>query len=101
MISTIDLHVHTFYSDGRDAPEAVLRRAAALGIKMVAITDHDNTNGIRQVQALAREVEGVEHTAGDRGDGACDPGAAHRMEGKAAVTNTYRVSAWSGRRVRF
>lgn len=56
MFSTVDLHIHTLYSDGRDAPEAVLRRAAALGIKTVAITDHDNTNGVRQVQALAREL---------------------------------------------
>jgi predicted metal-dependent phosphoesterase TrpH len=56
VISTIDLHIHTFYSDGRDAPEAVLRRAAALGIKTVAITDHDNTNGLRQAQALAPEL---------------------------------------------
>ena len=52
----IDLHVHTFYSDGRDSPEVVLRRAAALGIRTVAITDHDNTNGVRQVQALAQEL---------------------------------------------
>jgi len=35
----------------------VLRRAAALGIKTVAIADHDNTNGVRQVQTLARELE--------------------------------------------
>jgi predicted metal-dependent phosphoesterase TrpH len=56
VISTIDLHVHTFYSDGRDAPEAVLRRAAALGIKTVAIADHDNTNGVRQVQTRATEL---------------------------------------------
>ena len=56
MVSTVDLHIHTFYSDGRDAPEAVLHRAAALGIRTVAITDHDNTNGVRQVQALAEEL---------------------------------------------
>ena len=56
LVSTVDLHIHTFYSDGRDAPEAVLLRAAALGIKTVAIADHDNTNGVRQVQALAREL---------------------------------------------
>jgi predicted metal-dependent phosphoesterase TrpH len=56
LVSTVDLHIHTFYSDGRDAPEVVLRRAAALGIKTVAITDHDNTNGVRQVQALALKL---------------------------------------------
>jgi predicted metal-dependent phosphoesterase TrpH len=56
MVSTVDLHVHTFYSDGRDPPLAVLRRAAALGIKTIAITDHDNTGGVRQVQGLAPEL---------------------------------------------
>ena len=56
LVSTVDLHIHTYYSDGRDAPEAVLRRVAALGIKTVAITDHDNTNGVRQVQALAPKL---------------------------------------------
>ena len=34
----------------------MLRRAAALGIKTVALTDHDNTNGVRQVLALAQEL---------------------------------------------
>ena len=56
MTSTVDLHIHTFYSDGRYAPEAVLRQAVALGIETISITDHDNTNGVRQVQALAREL---------------------------------------------
>jgi predicted metal-dependent phosphoesterase TrpH len=56
LVSTVDLHIHTLYSDGRDAPEAVLRRAAALGIETVAITDHDNTNGVRQVQTLAPDL---------------------------------------------
>ena len=56
MVSTVDLHIHTFFSDGRDAPESVLRRSLALGIQTVAITDHDNTNGVRQVRALAREL---------------------------------------------
>ena len=53
MAFKIDLHVHTTYSDGRDAPEDVLRRAAALGIETIAITDHDNTRGVREAQARA------------------------------------------------
>jgi predicted metal-dependent phosphoesterase TrpH len=56
LASTVDLHIHTAYSDGRDPPEDVLRRAAALGIRTLALTDHDNTNGVRQVQGLAREL---------------------------------------------
>jgi predicted metal-dependent phosphoesterase TrpH len=34
----------------------VLRRAAALSLKTVAITDHDNTNGVRLVRVLALEL---------------------------------------------
>ena len=56
MTSTVDLHIHTFFSDGRYEPEAVLRRAVALDIETLAITDHDNTNGFRQARALGREL---------------------------------------------
>ena len=54
--STIDLHIHTSYSDGRDAPGAVLHRCAALGLKTVAITDHDTTGGVRVARAMAGEL---------------------------------------------
>lgn len=37
----IDLHLHTNRSDGRYAPEDVLRRCAAGGLEVVALTDHD------------------------------------------------------------
>lgn len=36
-----DLHGHTNRSDGRDTPEAFVRHAAALGMRVLAITDHD------------------------------------------------------------
>jgi predicted metal-dependent phosphoesterase TrpH len=55
-ISTIDLHLHTFYSDGRFSPEEVLRHAANVGMKTLAFTDHDNTNGSRQAVELARQL---------------------------------------------
>jgi len=57
MSSAIDLHMHTTYSDGEDPPEAVLRRCAALGLKTVALTDHDNTNGVRAARSLAHELD--------------------------------------------
>lgn len=37
----IDLHTHTLASDGSDAPADVVRKAAALGLRAVAVTDHD------------------------------------------------------------
>ena len=36
-----DLHSHTTRSDGNDTPKEFLDTAAALGMKVVAITDHD------------------------------------------------------------
>ena len=39
-----DLHIHTVFSDGIYTPEQILDRAEQVGIKAIAITDHDNTN---------------------------------------------------------
>lgn len=41
----IDLHTHSTASDGTDAPEQLVRTAAAAGLDVVAITDHDTTDG--------------------------------------------------------
>jgi predicted metal-dependent phosphoesterase TrpH len=40
-----DLHVHSTASDGTDDPATVMRRAAAAGLDVVALTDHDTTAG--------------------------------------------------------
>lgn len=42
----IDLHVHTTASDGTMSPRDVTSLAAMLGLKAIAITDHDTTAGI-------------------------------------------------------
>lgn len=41
----IDLHAHSTASDGTDAPADVVRAAAAAGLDVVALTDHDSTDG--------------------------------------------------------
>jgi transcription antitermination factor NusB len=45
-----DLHVHTICSDGTFYPEEVIKEAARIGLKTVAITDHDTTDGVRPAQ---------------------------------------------------
>jgi predicted metal-dependent phosphoesterase TrpH len=40
-----DLHVHSSASDGTDPPAEVMRRAAAAGLDVVALTDHDTVAG--------------------------------------------------------
>jgi histidinol phosphatase-like PHP family hydrolase len=41
----IDLHTHSFFSDGELVPSELIRRAQAIGYKTIAITDHvDSSN---------------------------------------------------------
>ena len=49
----IDLHTHSSASDGTETPADLLRSAAAAGLDVVALTDHDTTAGW-QVAASAR-----------------------------------------------
>ena len=49
--STIDLHTHTTRSDGVMAPVALVRAAAAVGVRLLALTDHDTLAGYREVVA--------------------------------------------------
>ena len=59
----IDLHAHTTASDGTDFPADLVRKAAALGISVLAITDHDTVSGIEEAR-LAGEHYGVEVIGG-------------------------------------
>jgi len=40
----IDLHTHTFFSDGELIPSELIRRAESAGYKAIAITDHADTS---------------------------------------------------------
>jgi histidinol phosphatase-like PHP family hydrolase len=42
----IDLHTHTFFSDGELVPSELIRRAEAIGYKAIAITDHVDSSNI-------------------------------------------------------
>jgi predicted metal-dependent phosphoesterase TrpH len=64
----IDLHTHTYYSDGTLAPRDLLELAKERGLDVVALTDHDTTAGLpeaRQAAALVgiELVPGVEFSA--------------------------------------
>lgn len=54
MTGRVDLHVHTTASDGQLSPTAVIRKAQALGLATIAITDHDTTAGVEEALAAAR-----------------------------------------------
>lgn len=43
---TVDMHVHSTYSDGTCTPAQIARFARRQGLFMVALTDHDTTSGL-------------------------------------------------------
>ena len=66
--SRVDLHCHTTVSDGGLSPRELVGRAADLGIEVLAITDHDTTEGVPAALAEGKRrgmvvVPGVEISA--------------------------------------
>lgn len=53
----IDLHTHSTASDGTDTPAELVLGAAAAGLDVVALTDHDSTRGY--AEAIAALPEGL------------------------------------------
>ncbi|WP_432040040.1 PHP domain-containing protein [Streptomyces cucumeris] len=49
----IDLHTHSTASDGTDTPAELVRNAAAAGLDVIALTDHDTVGGHQEaIRAL-------------------------------------------------
>lgn len=59
----VDLHCHSTVSDGWLDPQALVRRAAANGAEVLALTDHDEVGGIDAATETALE-QGVRLIAG-------------------------------------
>ena len=57
--STIDLHTHTTRSDGVVAPVALVRAAADVGVRLLALTDHDTLAGYREATAAGAVPAGL------------------------------------------
>ncbi len=74
----IDLHLHTYYSDGSLSPEELVQRAKDRGMETIAITDHDGTRGVKEAQEAGarlgiKVIPGVELSAGTE-EGEMGPG---------------------------
>jgi predicted metal-dependent phosphoesterase TrpH len=54
---TFDLQSHSTCSDGALEPAAVVAAAAAAGVRLLALTDHDTVDGVDAALAAAREHE--------------------------------------------
>lgn len=49
----IDLHTHSHCSDGALPPAELVRRAAAAGVGLLALTDHDSVDGVAEAAGEA------------------------------------------------
>jgi len=70
----IDLHTHTIYSDGTFSPRELLELARERGLDVVAVTDHDATDGLGEARTAGEElgvevVPGVEFSTVREGEG--------------------------------
>ncbi len=52
--SFVDLHIHTTASDGAHPPREIVRMALERGLRAIAITDHDSTEGVDEALAAAQ-----------------------------------------------
>ncbi|HBP86075.1 MAG TPA: PHP domain-containing protein, partial [Nitrospiraceae bacterium] len=55
-MSRIDLHTHTHFSDGSASPTALVELAHQQSISILAITDHDTTEGLPEAIAAAQHL---------------------------------------------
>jgi predicted metal-dependent phosphoesterase TrpH len=53
-VARVDLHIHSNYSDGKFYPSELVEKAANLGLKVMAISDHDSVDGIPSAVSAAR-----------------------------------------------
>ena len=51
-----DFHCHSNISDGTLTPTELVRRAAGRGVKVLALTDHDDVDGLSEARAAAEAV---------------------------------------------
>jgi 3',5'-nucleoside bisphosphate phosphatase len=92
--AAVDLHTHTVASDGSDRPRELVEAAAAAGVGVLAVTDHDTVASVADARAAGRPLgvrvlAGCELTAsvGDRvvhvllyGEGLLEPDLAESVE---------------------
>lgn len=55
-MSKVDLHIHSTASDGRHSPQEIVRKAAGLGLEVIALADHDSVDGIAPALEEARKL---------------------------------------------
>jgi len=59
----VDLHTHTLASDGSDRPRGLVAAAAAAGVGVLAVTDHDTVAAVAEAR-IAGQAVGIDVVAG-------------------------------------
>ncbi|GAB1409058.1 PHP domain-containing protein [Desulfovibrionales bacterium] len=54
-MSEIDLHTHTTASDGTCTPSELVSQAVAVGLRAIAVTDHDTLQGLPEACAAGKD----------------------------------------------
>ena len=53
----VDFHMHSIYSDGVKSPEELLRHALDCNLSMMALTDHDEIDGIKELRTAQEQLD--------------------------------------------
>lgn len=64
----IDLHCHSYFSDGTFSPEEIVIKAKKRGLRAIALTDHDTIDGLETFQQAGQKyhietITGIEFAA--------------------------------------
>jgi len=74
----IDLHTHSTASDGKLTPSELMRHAKAIGIEVIALTDHDTLSGLAEAADEAARL-GIEFIPGVEISAEYNPGTLHML----------------------
>lgn len=100
---TKDLHIHTYYSDGSTSPYEAVKWAAENNMIEIAITDHDNVNGIKEAKKAADEFNlkfhtGIEFSTEEQGIGLHILGYDISIENKSLLEKCEEIKEMRNRR---
>lgn len=59
MKAKVDLHMHSYHSDGFFSPDEVIMKAKEKGLEIISITDHDSVNSLKEAIEAGKK-HGVE-----------------------------------------
>ncbi|PID58223.1 hypothetical protein CSB45_03915 [candidate division KSB3 bacterium] len=85
-----DLHMHSYYSDGRYSPTQLVEYAAQNKLDIIALTDHDTTAGLAEARQCARRFPSVRVIPGVEISTNCEDDELHIL-GYGIDDNTPRI----------